>query len=140
MRTAVDHAMAGGQGSRYDTHLFFLMLRRPPRSTQPTTLFPYTTLFRSEELLLPERRGQPRSFPDAVGCPEHSLGDHAVGQRSARELERGQQWNTSGQDGRQRACEPDDLVFQEHVPDQWKVQAQAIELRAKPRRPQPLRQ
>jgi CHAT domain-containing protein len=27
------------------------MIRRPPRSTQPTTLFPYTTLFRSRELL-----------------------------------------------------------------------------------------
>src|SRR6059036_199897 len=26
---------------------FFLMTRRPPSSTQPTTLFPYTTLFRS---------------------------------------------------------------------------------------------
>src|SRR6059036_2036229 len=26
---------------------FFLMIRPPPRSTQPTTLFPYTTLFRS---------------------------------------------------------------------------------------------
>jgi hypothetical protein len=25
------------------------MIRRPPRSTQPTTLFPYTTLFRSLE-------------------------------------------------------------------------------------------
>jgi putative sterol carrier protein len=25
------------------------MIRRPPRSTQPTTLFPYTTLFRSAE-------------------------------------------------------------------------------------------
>jgi hypothetical protein len=25
------------------------MIRRPPRSTQPTTLFPYTTLFRSDE-------------------------------------------------------------------------------------------
>src|SRR6059036_4361268 len=27
--------------------VFFLMIRPPPRSTQPTTLFPYTTLFRS---------------------------------------------------------------------------------------------
>jgi signal transduction histidine kinase len=27
------------------------MIRRPPRSTQPTTLFPYTTLFRSKENL-----------------------------------------------------------------------------------------
>src|SRR3546814_5388777 len=27
--------------------LFFLMIRRPPRSTRTDTLFPYTTLFRS---------------------------------------------------------------------------------------------
>src|SRR3546814_6082091 len=27
---------------------FFLMLRRPPRSTRTDTLFPYTTLFRSD--------------------------------------------------------------------------------------------
>src|SRR3546814_7518622 len=27
--------------------IFFLMLRRPPRSTRTDTLFPYTTLFRS---------------------------------------------------------------------------------------------
>src|SRR3546814_14920742 len=27
--------------------LFFVMLRRPPRSTRTDTLFPYTTLFRS---------------------------------------------------------------------------------------------
>src|SRR3546814_4341856 len=34
---------------------FFLMIRRPPRSTRTDTLFPYTTLFRSkgEELLRP---------------------------------------------------------------------------------------
>src|SRR3546814_18239494 len=36
---------------------FFLMIRRPPRSTRTDTLFPYTTLFRSE------RRGlRPLSF------------------------------------------------------------------------------
>src|SRR3546814_19577044 len=29
------------------SHLFFLMIRRPPRSTRTDTLFPYTTLFRS---------------------------------------------------------------------------------------------
>src|SRR5881409_3493219 len=29
---------------------FFLMIRRPPRSTRETTLFPYTTLFRSDSL------------------------------------------------------------------------------------------
>src|SRR3546814_16167765 len=30
--------------------VFFLMIRRPPRSTRTDTLFPYTTLFRSYEL------------------------------------------------------------------------------------------
>src|SRR3546814_20435318 len=28
---------------------FFLMIRRPPRSTRTDTLFPYTTLFRSKQ-------------------------------------------------------------------------------------------
>src|SRR3546814_1798300 len=28
---------------------FFLMIRRPPRSTRTATLFPYTTLFRSAD-------------------------------------------------------------------------------------------
>src|SRR3546814_11336431 len=31
--------------------VFFLMIRRPPRSTRTDTLFPYTTLFRSSALL-----------------------------------------------------------------------------------------
>src|SRR3546814_12641631 len=35
--------------------VFFLMIRRPPRSTRTDTLFPYTTLFRS-----PGCRGRPR--------------------------------------------------------------------------------
>src|SRR5207248_11130796 len=35
------------------SHLFFFMIRRPPRST----LFPYTTLFRSEGRALPGARG-----------------------------------------------------------------------------------
>src|SRR3546814_2123437 len=29
---------------------FFLMIRRPPRSTRTDTLFPYTTLFRSDRV------------------------------------------------------------------------------------------
>src|SRR3546814_17448129 len=32
------------------------MIRRPPRSTRTDTLFPYTTLFRSDALLLPARQ------------------------------------------------------------------------------------
>src|SRR3546814_7872938 len=31
--------------------VFFLMIRRPPRSTRTDTLFPYTTLFRSKVLV-----------------------------------------------------------------------------------------
>src|SRR3546814_11513122 len=31
--------------------VFFLMIRRPPRSTRTDTLFPYTTLFRSLVLI-----------------------------------------------------------------------------------------
>src|SRR3546814_12652528 len=34
--------------------VFFLMIRRPPRSTRTDTLFPYTTLFRSAPLVLDE--------------------------------------------------------------------------------------
>src|SRR3546814_13968323 len=36
--------------------VFFLMIRRPPRSTRTDTLFPYTTLFRSEELYAQQQR------------------------------------------------------------------------------------
>src|SRR3546814_13135604 len=35
---------------------FFLMIRRPPRSTRTDTLFPYTTLFRSP---VPQERNNP---------------------------------------------------------------------------------
>src|SRR3546814_7251571 len=34
---------------------FFLMIRRPPRSTRTDTLFPYTTLFRSNDSRNPSR-------------------------------------------------------------------------------------
>src|SRR3546814_3217340 len=33
--------------------VFFLMIRRPPRSTRTDTLFPYTTLFRSSQVQAP---------------------------------------------------------------------------------------
>src|SRR6184192_4609286 len=39
---------------------FFLMIRRPPRSTRRLTLFPYTTLFRTER---PPGRGAPPRCP-----------------------------------------------------------------------------
>src|SRR3546814_1412068 len=46
---------------------FFLMIRRPPRSTRTDTLFPYTTLFRSPA---PERRQLLHCLPRR----EHPIG------------------------------------------------------------------
>src|SRR3546814_12684644 len=34
----------------YSCVVFFLMIRRPPRSTRTDALFPYTTLFRSDRI------------------------------------------------------------------------------------------
>src|SRR3546814_14630689 len=67
---------------------FFLMIRRPPRSTRTDTLFPYTTLFRSEVVgMIVERRvitelidaGADLGSPprDADGATAHQLGDLA---------------------------------------------------------------
>src|SRR3546814_5274951 len=73
---------------------FFLMIRRPPRSTRTDTLFPYTTLFRScayrspagwfgdaVHPLLQDRPGRRRRLGMAVGR------DHAAGRRLARSEE-----------------------------------------------------
>src|SRR3546814_7889386 len=45
-----------------DTYVVFfvLMIRRPPRSTLTDTLFPYTTLFRSEAVLVGARVNRQR--------------------------------------------------------------------------------
>src|SRR3546814_15391000 len=56
------------------------MIRRPPRSTRTDTLFPYTTLFRSDAAAPPHlyrlryRRGdRPRGL-DHLGAPAHPEG------------------------------------------------------------------
>src|SRR6187431_3508566 len=48
----------------YSFFFFFLMIRRPPRSTQQSTLFPYTTLFRSPRWRSPPGTGLPAPPPD----------------------------------------------------------------------------
>src|SRR3546814_18360072 len=49
--------------------VFFLIIRRPPRSTRTDTLFPYTTLFRSwrHRSSCPPSRGRPtpRQYPSS---------------------------------------------------------------------------
>src|SRR3546814_4476229 len=57
---------------------FFLMIRRPPRSTRTVTLFPSTTLFRSLRSLAPA----PPSIlhrPDAGSLPGHGDGAALAG-------------------------------------------------------------
>src|SRR3546814_4789661 len=55
--------------------IYFLMIRRPPRSTRTDTLFPYTTLFRSHASLPSVRRGRaPSRAPSRI--------DHPAGHRS----------------------------------------------------------
>src|SRR3546814_6496258 len=57
--------------------VFFLMIRRPPRSTRTDTLFPYTTLFRS-----PHRRNLAEGQPaDGRGerHPQIVEGHHQAG-------------------------------------------------------------
>src|SRR3546814_7348659 len=56
--------------------LFFLIIRRPPRSTRTDTLFPYTTLFRSGQIALwrraeqrPHFIGRPARIPERCAVP-----------------------------------------------------------------------
>src|SRR3546814_15553086 len=52
--------------THFECFFFFLMIRRPPRSTRTDTLFPYTTLFRSAAVgdvkrnVLPPEPSRPR--------------------------------------------------------------------------------
>src|SRR3546814_5300145 len=53
--------------------VFFLMIRRPPRSTRTDTLFPYTTLFRSRH------RGARRGFEALVDPVDNGAHSHRKG-------------------------------------------------------------
>src|SRR3546814_16627964 len=54
---------------RYLFVFFFLMIRRPPRSTRTDTLFPYTTLFRSEGHHVQPRQELPAPVRYVFGVP-----------------------------------------------------------------------
>src|SRR3546814_63248 len=58
--------------------LFFLMIRRPPRSTRTDTLFPYTTLFRSPSLSTGDKKASPaiqrRGARRPASCGRHMIG------------------------------------------------------------------
>src|SRR3546814_12990894 len=54
---------------------FFLMIRRPPRSTRTDTLFPYTTLFRSALSAVPLAYGQSQDDEplDEISFPSEEM-------------------------------------------------------------------
>src|SRR3546814_12032608 len=83
--------------------IFFLMLRRPPRSTRTDTLCPYTTLFRADEregfelgdmlrreLAAREELLEARGEGDALSVPVRRRGEDVFGQivRDGGEAER----------------------------------------------------
>src|SRR3546814_3044758 len=73
------------------TYFFFLlMIRRPPRSTRTDTLFPYTTLFRSDGLARLDRRDVDldRSERQHVGRRVHLVDERYHGCRRANAGER----------------------------------------------------
>src|SRR3546814_13593789 len=55
---------------------FFLMIRRPPRSTRTDTLFPYTTLFRSQHPVIDLDRGRDRDDQRRCREEEPEIGVH----------------------------------------------------------------
>src|SRR3546814_1915803 len=63
--------------------MFFLMIRRPPRSTRTDTLFPYTTLFRSAG-------HPPREVAETLVAPLEDRPDRAQQSAVDRPLERPQ--------------------------------------------------
>src|SRR3546814_10123940 len=70
----------------YEMLFFFLMIRRPPRSTRTYTLFPYTTLFRSDLAAfrggrLPYRHPPRHDIgPDGDGEADHRQGEYDEGE------------------------------------------------------------
>src|SRR3546814_20663564 len=88
---------------------FFLMIRRPPRSTRTDTLFPYTTLFRSRLVLgqgglrLRQKRLQVRVFLSERGDVHAPFQSQA---HVSRHLEPAPRVTASHSSGKLRAAAP----------------------------------
>src|SRR3546814_20337707 len=65
---------------------FFLMIRRPPRSTRTDTLFPYTTLFRSLMLFHSE---EPVKMLTSTSKNSHAMDSYSTVCGSTKEIDRG---------------------------------------------------
>src|SRR3546814_14354776 len=58
--------------------VFFLMIRRPPRSTRTDTLFPYTTLYRSGEVDVVRARTEEERHAHQQEEERHRARDHPL--------------------------------------------------------------
>src|SRR3546814_10501789 len=67
------------------------MIRRPPRSTRTDTLFPYTTLFRSDRLPAARRERRDRGRGGAAHRPRAGSGARTVSRRVATEQPRSEE-------------------------------------------------
>src|SRR3546814_13165223 len=67
-----------------DSFFFFLMIRRPPRSTRTDTLFPYTTLFRSLQSSF-GKKGSGYSITYAGAFPNFQI-DHILSDKESFEV------------------------------------------------------
>src|SRR3546814_3801843 len=81
-------------------YFFFLMIRRPPRSTRTDTLFPYTTLFRSERVdgihrLAAPARQQAHAPEERLAGPGGYLAHVRQGRRSVERRLRRSEEHTS---------------------------------------------
>src|SRR5947208_9776700 len=81
--------------------LFFLMIRRPPRST----LFPYTTLFRSVDA-----QRSPESAPVIRGGGVGAASRHEGVGTSARFARAGTEWHARSEEHTSELQSPDHLV------------------------------
>src|SRR3546814_147016 len=103
--------------------VFVLMIRRPPRSTRTDTLFPYTTLFRSQ----PEHQQATADQLEESGVPGQRVGGRKGGRRR-----KAQQFLRSVREEDQRGNDPQDA---QHA---WFKRVQAFPTDHDVRPPEPM--
>src|SRR3546814_19701110 len=107
---------------------FFLMIRRPPRSTRTNTLFPYTTLFRSQT------RHFRRSLCYLQPGSARPYGPHRLrcrGTPERRDRRGGSRRRTSGGGSSTACCHPQDATGTSSRSSDWKsvVEGQCVSVR-----------
>src|SRR3546814_11102126 len=94
--------------SIYILLFFFLMIRRPPRSTRTDTLFPYTTLFRSPPHGFATGRNSGRYRPaplHAITLPLFAIAGPRIPSQVAPHKKRGARRQIGRASCRERVCQ-----------------------------------